>query len=73
MATVENAAQQVHAIAVASEQQSAASEQINRGIMEVDGMARQNLDAMNQAAQAVQQLVNQAGTLNALVHELREA
>ena len=73
VATVENAAQQVHAIAVASEQQSAASEQINRGIMEVDGMARQNLEAMNQAAQAVQQLVSQAGTLNALVHELREA
>lgn len=36
-------------------------------------MAKQNLDAMNQAAQAVQQLVSQAGTLNTLVHELREA
>ena len=73
VATVENAAMQVHAIATASEEQSAASEEINHGVMEVDNMARQNLDAMNQAAQAVQQLVNQAGTLNALVHELREA
>ena len=73
VATVENAAMQVHAIATASEEQSAASEEINRGIMQVDSMAKQNLDAMNQAAQAVQQLVSQAGTLNTLVHELREA
>ncbi|WP_300807558.1 methyl-accepting chemotaxis protein [uncultured Desulfovibrio sp.] len=73
VATVENAAMQVHAIATASEEQSAASEEINSGIMQVDSMAKQNLDAMNQAAQAVQQLVSQAGTLNTLVHELREA
>ena len=71
--TVENAAMQVHAIATASEEQSAASEEINHGIIQVDGMAKQSLAAMNQAAQAVEQLVSQAGTLNALVHELRSA
>ena len=73
VATVEDAAMQVHAIATASEEQSAASEEINHSIAEVDAMSKQSLSAMNQAAQAVEQLVSQAGTLNALVHELRNA
>ena len=46
-------------IATASEEQSAASEEINRGIMQVDSMAKQNLDAMNQDKETMRRRINE--------------
>ena len=44
--TVDTTADQVHAIATASEEQSAASEEINQSIAHVDNMVRQTAEAM---------------------------
>ena len=49
----ESAADQVRAIAAASEQQSATSEEINRSISDINKVANENASAMEQAAQAV--------------------
>ena len=53
VATVEITADQVNAIATASEEQSAASEEINHSILECDGMSRQIAEAMSESARAV--------------------
>ena len=46
VATVEATGDQVNAIATASEEQSAASEEINQTIVEVNDMSRQTAGAM---------------------------
>ena len=67
---VENSSDQVHAIATASEQQSATSEEINRSILEVNGISTQTTQAMSYAASAVVQLNNEANKLLAMIKEL---
>ena len=73
VAIVDNTADQVHAIATASEEQSAASEEINQSIVHVDNMVRQTADAMSEAARAVSDLAIQAQGLTDLIQDLKSA
>ncbi len=73
VATVEATSDQVQAIAAASEEQSAASEEINRSIIEVNDMSRLTAEAMAGANQAVADLANQANKLNSLIQEMKNA
>jgi methyl-accepting chemotaxis protein len=67
---VDAATDQVRAIAAASEQQSSASEEINRSIADIDRISGETAEAMRQSAQAVIELANQAQALNTLIEEL---
>ena len=67
----ENAADQVRAIAAASEEQSATSEEINRSISEINEIAGQNASAMEQAALSVKEMAAEAQKLNALIEKMK--
>ncbi|CAK7016052.1 MAG: Methyl-accepting chemotaxis protein PctB [Desulfovibrio sp.] len=69
--TVESTADQVNAIATASEEQSAASEEINHTIVQINSMSRQTADAMAEAARAVADLATQAQALDALIDTMK--
>ncbi len=71
--TVDTTADQVHAIATASEEQSAASEEINLSIVQVNDMSRQTADAMGEASKAVSDLAAQAQNLNSLIQNMKRA
>ena len=71
VATVEATAGQVNAIAVASGQQSAASEEINRSIDNVTNVAHQTAGAMGEAQKAVADLALQAGGLTELIVDMK--
>ena len=73
VATVEATADQVSAIATASEEQSAASEEINHSIVQVNDMSRQTAAAMAEAAKAVSDLAAQSQRLNELITRMKEA
>ena len=73
VATVEVTADQVNAIATASEEQSAASEEINQSIVQVNDMSRQTAGAMAEASKAVSDLAAQAQRLNELIIRMKEA
>lgn len=62
---------QVRAIATASEEQSATSEEINRSIEDVNRVSIETSDAMRQSAQAVGELANQAQVLKRLIDEMK--
>ena len=66
VATVEATADQVNAIATASEE-------INQSIVQVNDMSRQTAEAMAEAAKAVSDLAAQAQGLTNLIQELKEA
>ncbi|WP_374289491.1 methyl-accepting chemotaxis protein [Desulfovibrio desulfuricans] len=66
-------ADQVNAIAAASEEQSAASEEINRSIVEVNEVSQLTAEAMNQASAAVADLTEQAHKLATLIEELQKS
>ncbi len=70
---VEETAGQVRSIATASEEQSAASEQINRGIEEVNLIANDNAQAMRESTTAVEELMRLGEELTALIEELRNS
>jgi len=70
---VEETAGQVRSIATASEEQSAASEQINRGIEEVNLIANDNAQAMRESSTAVEELMHLGEQLSELIEELRRA
>ena len=53
----------MHAIAAASEEQSASSEEINRSISNVNEMSRQTTVAMSEASKAIHDLANQSERL----------
>ncbi len=72
VATVEGTADLVHAIATASEEQSAVSEEINQSIVQVDKMVRQTAEAMSEASRAVADLADQAHGLTGLIQNLKE-
>ena len=68
---VDGAATQVRAIATASEEQAVSSREMADAINEVDTVAEQTAQAMNNAAHSVADLVGQTRTLHALVMEMR--
>ncbi len=63
VATVESTADQVNAIAAASEEQSAASDEVSGAITQISEMARQTSEAMSEAAEAITNLSAQASNL----------
>ena len=69
---VEMAAEQVTSIATASEEQSAASEQINRSIEDVNRISAETAEAMQLSAKAVSELAEQTEALQRLIAQLRE-
>ncbi|MBG3875943.1 methyl-accepting chemotaxis protein [Desulfovibrio oxamicus] len=69
---VDAAADQVRGIATASEQQSAASEEINRAVEQVSAISAETAQAMREAAIAVNELANQSQVLKRLVEELKQ-
>lgn len=73
VSTVENAAGQVSTIAAASEEQSAASEEINRNVVLVSEIVRQSSVAMTEAAQAVNSLAEQTQGLARIVQQMKNA
>jgi methyl-accepting chemotaxis protein len=62
---------QVRSIATASEQQSAASEEINHAIEDISRISHETSDAMRQSAQAVGELAEQAQALSRMIEELK--
>ena len=70
--TVLGVADQVNAIATASEEQSAASDEINMSIDHVNEMSRQTSTAMGEAAHAVIELARQAQELGSLIQEMKQ-
>lgn len=64
---VEGTADQVGAIAAASEEQSAASEQISRATDEVNRISGETAEAMSQSSQAVTELARLSGELKELI------
>ncbi len=67
---VEHASDQVRSIATAAEEQSAASEEINRSIDDINSISATTTSAMIEAARAVSGLTDQAHTLKTLMEEL---
>lgn len=70
---VDTTADQVRAIATASEQQSATSDEINKSITLVNGIANETAQAMNHAARAVNNLGDQAEVLTRLIETMKKA
>ncbi len=68
---VDSTAVQVHSIAVASEEQSAASNEINLALEEVSRISDENSLAMNAASEAVEDLAKQADTLLETIERLQ--
>ncbi len=68
---VDHAADQVRAIATASEEQSSTSEEINRSIGEINNIATQTASAMSEAAKAVSDLAAQAQALGSLIEDMK--
>ena len=66
----ENAAQ-IQAIAAASEEQSAATEEITRSVEGIDAISSSTAGNMTLAAQAVNNLADKARELNELIEEMR--
>lgn len=68
---VDKSADQVRAIATASEEQSATSEGINQSITEVNDIAGETARAMGEAARAVTDLAEQAQVLSRLIEDMK--
>ena len=64
---------QIRSIATASEQQSAASEEINRSLGDITRVSDETAAAMALAAAAVDELDGQARTLRELIERMRRA
>ena len=68
---VDAATDQVRSIAAAAEEQSAASEEINRNIEDINLISSNVAQAMRQSSLAVDQLAEQAQVLRGLIHSLQ--
>lgn len=68
---VDHASDQVRSIATASEEQSAASDEINRSIEQVATISSETAQAMGQAAQAVSKLAKQTQVLQKLIETMK--
>lgn len=73
VAAAEATADQVRAIATASEEQSATSDEINQSIIECNEMSNQIAEAMADATTRVSELATQAQDLTTLVREMKVA
>ena len=62
---------QVQSIATASEQQSAASEEINHSVEQVATISSETAQAMEQAAKAVADLAEQSQVLQGLIRDMK--
>ncbi|WP_268742063.1 methyl-accepting chemotaxis protein [Megalodesulfovibrio gigas] len=71
VALVDQTTDQVRSIATASEEQSAASEEIARNIEAVQRLSSEASDSMQQSAQAVSELASQGQRLRRLVDDLK--
>jgi len=69
---VETSSDQVHSIATASEQQSAASGEINQSLEHISTISIATAQDMTQAAQAVEQLADQAQVLSEIIRKMQE-
>ncbi len=69
---VERASDQVRSIATASEEQSAASEEISRSIDDVQRVSMETAEAMSQSARAVTELNSQSQKLQTLIKDLKD-
>ena len=65
-------ADQVSAIAAASEQQSASSEEVNKNTEAVSHIARDVAQAMTAADEGMQELNRLAGQLQSIIRSLKE-
>ncbi len=68
---VQSTADQVRAIATASEQQAASSEEINRAVEDIDAIASQTAQGMQRAEDAVQRLAALSQRLQRAMTDLR--
>jgi len=68
---VDQSSDQVRSIATASEQQSAASEEINRSVEQVATISTQTSQAMGEAAKAVAELARQSQVLQGLITQMK--
>lgn len=69
----DTAADQVHAIATAAEEQSAASEEVTSSMSEVNSIATETAHTMFQAAKAVEDLSQQAQELTKIINAMKRA
>ncbi len=69
----EESADGIRAIATASEEQSATSDEIAQSIVTVSQIASNTVEAMNEASQAIVSLSDQAQQLSALVENLKNS
>ncbi len=67
---IESAADQINSIAIASEEQSATSEQINVAIGHINTITTEASTSMHYMASAINELSHQASTLRTIVSEL---
>jgi len=70
---IEHTADQVTAIATASEEQSATSEQINRSTEEVNTIAIETAKAMGQSAQAMEDMARLSEELHRIINTMKQA
>ncbi len=68
----DNTADQIRAIATASEEQSATSEEITQSVDSINHIAKDNANNMQQARQAVNEVVNQSHILTELIEQLQK-
>ncbi|MDR2504170.1 MAG: methyl-accepting chemotaxis protein [Deltaproteobacteria bacterium] len=68
---MDGTADQVSAIATASEQQSSTSEEINRSISHINEIAEQTAQAMREASRAVSDMASQAHDLSRVIEEMK--
>ena len=73
MALAESTADQVRAIATASEEQSATSEEIARSVSEINSIALETSRAMQEATHAVGELAQQNTNLVKLMDDLKRS
>ncbi len=64
-------ADQVRAIATASEEQSATSEEITQSVDSINNIAKENANNMQEARKAVNEMVNQTHILSQLIEQLQ--
>ncbi len=70
---VDQASDQVRAIATASEEQSSTSEEINRAVEDINQISTETAEAMRLANQAVQELSRQASVLDNLIQDMKRS
>lgn len=69
---VDQSADQAQAIATASEEQSASSEEINRSILEVNTIAKTTVETMGEAARAIESLAGKTQDLDKLILQMKQ-